>query len=143
MQVVLLRGCLGFATDVLISWPIPTFRLSVVCETSILAMVRFFLQWLLLTAALCRNETGLQTSQGKYIRFPFMQPLHLHNCILYSIGFLFLMQHHPYNHAYMQFQFVGSNVCRQLPSDSTSQWTPLLLAKTPYCKVSSGLPPYS
>src|SRR3954469_8230780 len=43
----------------------------------------------------------------------------------------------------MQFLFVGSNVCRQLPSDSTSQWTPLLLANTPYCKAYSGLAPYS
>jgi hypothetical protein len=25
----------------------------------------------------------------------------------------------------MEFLFVGSNVCRRLPSDSTSQWTPL------------------
>ena len=44
---------------------------------------------------------------------------------------------------YMQFLFVGPNVCRQLPSDSTSRWTPLLLANTPYCKAYSGLAPYS
>ena len=44
---------------------------------------------------------------------------------------------------HMQFLFVGSNVCRQLPSDSTSRWTPLLLANTPYCKAYSGLAPYS
>src|SRR5664279_6237892 len=43
----------------------------------------------------------------------------------------------------MQFLFVGPNVCLQLPSDSTSQWTPLLLANTPYCKAYSGLAPYS
>ena len=29
---------------------------------------------------------------------------------------------------YMKFLYVRSNVCRQLLSDSTSQWTPLLLA---------------
>ena len=29
---------------------------------------------------------------------------------------------------YMKFLFVRSDVCRQLLSDSTSQWTPLLLA---------------
>ena len=28
----------------------------------------------------------------------------------------------------MKFLFVRSDVCRQLPSDSTSRWTPLLLA---------------
>ena len=43
----------------------------------------------------------------------------------------------------IQFLFVGSHICRQLPSDSTSQWTPLLLANTPYCKACSGLAPYS
>ena len=43
----------------------------------------------------------------------------------------------------MQFLFVGSRICRQLPSDSTSQWTPLLLANTPNCKACSGLAPYS
>ena len=34
---------------------------------------------------------------------------------------------------YMQFLFVGPNVCRQLPSDSNSLWTPLLLANTSHC----------
>ena len=43
----------------------------------------------------------------------------------------------------MQFLFVGSNVCRQLPSDSTSRWTPLLLADDTYCNAHSGLTPYS
>ena len=43
----------------------------------------------------------------------------------------------------MQFLFVGSNVCRQLPSDSQSPTTPLLLANTPYCKAYSELAPYS
>ena len=44
---------------------------------------------------------------------------------------------------YMQFLFVGSNLCRQLPSDPQSPTAPLLLANTPYCKVCSGLTPYS
>jgi len=43
----------------------------------------------------------------------------------------------------MQFLFVGSNVCLQLPSDSASRRTPLLLANTSYCKAYSGLEPYS
>ena len=33
----------------------------------------------------------------------------------------------------MQFLFVGSNFCRQLLSDSTSRWTPLLLANASDC----------
>ena len=43
----------------------------------------------------------------------------------------------------MQFLFVGSNVCLRLPSDSSSRRTPLPLTNTPYCKVYSGLAPYS
>ncbi|MGX6965178.1 hypothetical protein ACWN8N_11595, partial [Tetragenococcus halophilus subsp. halophilus] len=31
----------------------------------------------------------------------------------------------------------------QLPSDSTSQWTPLLLANSSYCQACSGLSPPS
>ena len=41
----------------------------------------------------------LQISQGKYIRFPVMQPLHLRIDDLYSIGLLFLLQHHPHQPA--------------------------------------------
>ena len=43
----------------------------------------------------------------------------------------------------MQFLFVGSNVCRQLPSDSTSRWTPLLLPNDTYCNDHSALALYS
>ena len=37
-----------------------------------------------------------QISQGKSIRFPFMQPLHLRGRTPYSIGLLTLLRHHPY-----------------------------------------------
>jgi len=43
----------------------------------------------------------------------------------------------------MKFLFVGSNICRLLPSDSQSPTTPLLLANTKYCNSCSGLEPYS
>jgi hypothetical protein len=43
----------------------------------------------------------------------------------------------------MKFLFVGPDFCRQLLSDSQSPKTPLLLANTSYCKVCSGLAPYS
>jgi hypothetical protein len=43
----------------------------------------------------------------------------------------------------MEFLFVGTNFCRQVPSDLQSPTTPLLLANTPYCKVCSELAPYS
>ena len=42
-----------------------------------------------------------QTSQGKIIRFPFMSPPHLRSDIPYSIGLLFLLQHHPCQNASM------------------------------------------
>ena len=44
---------------------------------------------------------------------------------------------------YIQFLFVSPHICRQLPSDSQSPATPLLLANPSYCKVGSGLAPYS
>ena len=77
------------------------------------------------------------------MRFLFISPLHLRSADLCSIGLLLVMQHHPQRPAYIQFLFVGANICRLLPSDSTSQWTPLLLANTSYCLVCSGLAPYS
>ena len=43
----------------------------------------------------------------------------------------------------MKFLFVGSNICRQLPSDSQSPTTPFLLANDKYCNSRSGLAPYS
>ena len=44
---------------------------------------------------------------------------------------------------YMQFLFVRPRLCRRLPSDSTSRWTPLPLANSSYCQVCSGLSPLS
>ncbi|MDR0493579.1 MAG: transposase [Nitrososphaerota archaeon] len=44
---------------------------------------------------------------------------------------------------YMRFLYVKPRICLQLLSDSTSQWTPLLLANSSYCKVCSGLTPPS
>jgi hypothetical protein len=58
-------------------------------------------------------------------------------------GFCFLCNITHSTTPYMHFLFVGSNLCRQLLSDSQSPTTPLLLANTPYCKVCSGLAPYS
>ena len=41
------------------------------------------------------TKNGWQTSSGKNIRFPFMQPEHLRSGSRYSIGLLFHVQHHP------------------------------------------------
>ena len=43
---------------------------------------------------------------------------------------------------YMKFVFLRPEVCRPLPSDSTSPWTPLRLANCYFCLHSSGLAPY-
>ena len=69
-----------------------------------------------------------ETSHGKTIHFPSMYPRHLHwyvrvvywtsSCCADSSHILCLMS----------FVFLGSEFCLQLPSDSTSRWTPLLLA---------------
>ena len=47
------------------------------------------------------------------------------------------------NTPYIQFLFVRPRLCRGLPSDSTSRWTPLPLANSSYCQVCSGLSPPS
>src|SRR5699024_9428999 len=43
----------------------------------------------------------------------------------------------------MQFLFVSSGFCLQLPSDSASRRTPLPLANSSYCQACSGLSPPS
>lgn len=43
----------------------------------------------------------------------------------------------------IQFLFVSSGFCVRLPSDSTSQWTPLPFANSSYCQACSGLSPPS
>ena len=58
-------------------------------------------------------------------------------------GFCFLCNIAHTNPPLIQFLFVSSTFCRQLPSDSSSRRTPLLLANTSCCKAYSGLAPYS
>ena len=94
--------------------------------------------------------THYQFSQGKLIRFLFMQPLHLRQCVLPSIRLLFLMQHHPHNHALyevsvrrLEYLPPASFSTGVLWTDSSSQRTPLLLANDKYCNSRSGLAPYS
>ncbi|KIA76077.1 hypothetical protein DB43_BF00020 [Parachlamydia acanthamoebae] len=43
----------------------------------------------------------------------------------------------------IRFLFVRPAFCLRLPSDSTSQWTPLPLASTSPCRVCRGLSPLS
>ncbi|PWZ49567.1 hypothetical protein DD911_00635, partial [Staphylococcus pseudintermedius] len=41
----------------------------------------------------------------------------------------------------MMFLFVGASVCVRLPSDFTSQWTPLFFANSSYYEACNGLSP--
>nr|CTQ57204.1 hypothetical protein [Staphylococcus pseudintermedius] len=41
----------------------------------------------------------------------------------------------------MIFLFVSASVCVRLPSDSTSQWTPLSFANSSYYQACNGLSP--
>ncbi len=88
------------------------------------------------------TKTGWQTSQGKFISF--------HSCSLciYMLTFCVVLDFCLFSNIIhvslplIQFLFVGSSVCLQLPSDSTSQWTPLLLANDTNYNAHSGLAPY-
>src|SRR5690606_9720924 len=57
-----------------------------------------------------------------------MYPPHLHPrvCAVYWISSCIADSSHF--GCLMRFVFLGAELCRQLPSDSTSRWTPLLLA---------------
>src|SRR5699024_4399160 len=52
-----------------------------------------------------------------------------------SIGLHLVLQTYPSQLCLIWFVYLGSRVCRQLPSDSTSRWTPLSLANGSYYQV--------
>src|SRR5699024_7520064 len=51
------------------------------------------------------------------------------------IGLHLVLQTYPSQLCLIWFVYLGSRVCRQLPSDSTSRWTPLSLANGSYYQV--------
>ena len=63
-------------------------------------------------------------------------------CLRPTIGLCGLMPTNPQSKPYIMFLFVQSQICRQLPSDSSSRKTPLLLANDSHWQARSGLPPY-
>ena len=69
-----------------------------------------------------------ETSHGKTINLHSIYPHHLQCCTRVIFGLRFVWQAHPYSFCLMVFVFLGPELCRQLPSDPTSRWTPLLLA---------------
>ena len=72
-----------------------------------------------------------------------------YTCCIYSKGFgqYWILLCHASSSTphkpYIQFLFIRPELCRRLPSDSSSRRTPLPLANTSYCQVCSGLSPYS
>ena len=69
-----------------------------------------------------------EISHGKTINLHSIYPHHLQCCVRVIFGLRFGLQARPHSFCLIVFVFLGPELCRQLPSDSTSQWTPLLLA---------------
>src|SRR5690606_38318918 len=69
-----------------------------------------------------------EISRGKTNNLHSMYPHHLHPNVRVVLGLRFVLQAHPHRVCLMMFVFLGSELCRQLPSDSPSRRTPLLLA---------------
>src|SRR5690606_25191342 len=83
-----------------------------------------------LVSTVIRNQSPHvhETTHDKTIHFPSIYPHHLHRHVR-VVNWISLC-HASSSHAIclMMFVFLGPKVCLQLPSDSTSRWTPLLLA---------------
>ena len=84
-----------------------------------------------------------KTSSGKRYHLHLIYLLHLHLEIRAVLDFVLFGKLVRSKVPYMQFLFVRPRLCRGLPSDSTSRWTPLPLANSSYCQVCSGLSPPS
>ena len=69
-----------------------------------------------------------ESSHGKTINLHSTYPHYLQCCVRVIFGLRFVMQARPRSFCLIMFVFLGPELCRQLPSDSTSRWTPLLLA---------------
>ena len=114
-----------------------TFRPSFFCEPS--AFGRFVggqlvaeLLWLLLTSALLWWFTR-RHPKVSVRTFSSSSPCIYIIVFRTVLGFCLRCNIAHTITPYMQFLFVDPNFCRQLPSDSNSLWTPLLLANTSHC----------
>ncbi len=84
-----------------------------------------------------------QTSPGKSDSLHPMYPPHLLNEARAVLDFVLIRRLVRSIQPHMRFLFIGSGLCRRLPSDSTSRWTPLPLASGSHCQAHSGLSPPS
>ena len=66
-----------------------------------------------------------ETSRGKTSNLHSMYRHHLHILIPFSLWDFILFSRLIHNMCLIMFVFLRSEICRRLPSDSTSRWTPL------------------
>jgi hypothetical protein len=69
-----------------------------------------------------------------------IQPPYLHPKVRAALDFALLGKLIRLGPPYIRFLFVGPGFCLQLPSDSTSRWTPLLLAHASCYRAHSSYP---
>ena len=69
-----------------------------------------------------------ETSRGKTSNLHSKYRHYLHCCICSVYWILFCYANSSYNLCLIMFVFLRPEICRRLPSDSTSRWTPLPLA---------------
>ena len=97
-------------------------------------MCRFFFRVLRLrltsrsSLLLLAKRLVCETSPDKNMLFPPYACRIYPHVFRMTIGLRLLVQSYPTCEPYMRFLSVRPDFCRQLPSDSTSRWTPLPLA---------------
>lgn len=80
-------------------------------------------RFVVLVGQICRSPRVRVTASPPH-------PPHLLRYRLMATGFILSRGLAPISQPLMRFVFLGSEFCRRLPSDPTSQWTPLPLASS-------------
>ncbi len=101
------------------------------CESSVflflqlIAFIYYGFCWLL-TAIVSRTfQFVCEISRGKTSNLHSMYRHHLHILIPFSLWDFILFSRLIHSMCLIMFVFLRSEICRRLPSDSTSRWTPL------------------
>ena len=76
-------------------------------------------------------RSPVQTSHGKLLFVPVKTAEFTIHCLRLAVGLPCPMPSRPNGKPYILFLFVDSHLCRLLPSDPSSRWTPLHLAMVP------------
>ena len=94
--------------------------------TSYSSLVIYYGFCWLLTAIVSRiSQYVCEISRGKTSNLLSIYRHHLHCCICSVYWISFCVANLSYNLCLMMFVFLRPEICRRLPSDSTSRWTPL------------------